>query len=516
MYQLETAQVKPINQNGFWLEEDVSSKTINQLFQDYKKAIFYLSNNFYPPGTIVYLAMEDIKSLPYLDITMTLADWFTAIGLTALPTTNVPPDLSPTLVKYGDAWKANYQIKTVPAVYAPDVVVPESERVDLLLQRANTDYELMGRRCLATVNGYLHLTESDENGFHIRDGGKSAKFCNKTQVGLLSFNKISNIQLIPITREMIQQPQYIDNLDISHDAIPLREKVYLNTGVDLRTKTILVSIGGYLHVLNEDVETGIESMNPDPVTLSITNGNVWITGISVPYDPSKPIKIGQAVTGGGIKPFTSVMEIVKTGNNITAIRLNNAPILTGSYELTFYNNISQKSIVDVVSDSTIVINWYKLNYAHRYFEQRRYMDMSSLGLSTSVNNPSQVSVEEFYSNETIKRYLELSQSFIIVLDSTDPLDFFIDYKMLESSKLPGTYYNHEEPNYPMQIGLGRLGNYWKTFDDQKWVLSVEESYYYYYGFETTQYLIETSIDESLDTRKPIDYADAYLMVMGID
>ena len=62
------------------------------------------------------------------------------------------------------------------------------------------------------------------------------------------------------------------------------------------------------------------------------------------------------------------------------------------------------------------------------------MDMSSLGLSSSVNNPSQISVEEFYSNETILRYLEMSQTFFIIFDNQD---LFSEFHIIESGKLPG-------------------------------------------------------------------------------
>ena len=81
------------------------------------------------------------------------------------------------------------------------------------------------------------------------------------------------------------------------------------------------------------------------------------------------------------------------------------------------------------------------------------MDLSSLALESNYNNPSQISVEEIYSDEVIKRYLELSQSFLIVVDNNE---FFCDYKLTESGKLPGIFYSYDKtiPVYPFTIRIG--------------------------------------------------------------
>ena len=79
MYQLESAKVKPFNQNGFWLDVDVSTKTIGQMFLEYRKAIlFYLTvllsgNSLFRYGKY--------KAFYLLDESLTLSQWFTAIGI---------------------------------------------------------------------------------------------------------------------------------------------------------------------------------------------------------------------------------------------------------------------------------------------------------------------------------------------------------------------------------------------------------------------------------------------------
>ena len=412
MYQLESAKVKPVDRFGYWLDEDVSTKTIAELFSDYRKAYFILSNNFLL-GQVLYLDMELMKTLNFLNESMTLAEWFTDIGNLALPTTTTVPDFSPQLVRFGDAWKANYSMTAVHPTFAIDVDVPASEKTDLLLTRVDTDYIAMGNYCLVSINGLLHRSEGSVDGLRVREAVKSSKICNKTQVGLLSFLKVGTFQILPMNRDMLVQP---------HPALKMKEKIYLDLGMDLNNKSVLLSLGGYLHAAD--------------------------------------------------------------------------------------------GICRIAGERSICIDFYKIPFAKRYFEQRKLMDVSPLGLSSSVNNPSQISVEELFSDETIKRYIELSQSFLIIVDNPE---FFSEFKLLESGELPGIYYSYSnvEPDYPMQLGLGLIGNYWKQFDDGKWVMSVDRGYYDHYNFETTSYLEENSIDDTRRADKPFEYADAFEVTMGL-
>lgn len=414
MYQLESAKVKPIDRFGYWLDEDVSTKTIGELFADYRKAWFILSNDFLL-GQVLYLDMELMKSINFINESMTLSEWFTDIGNASLSTwtTTIVPDFSPQIVKYGDAWKANYNMTAVHPTYAIDVEVPESEKTDLLLTRENTDYMSMGQHCLISINGHLHRTEGSVDGLRVREGVKSSKKCNKTQVGILSFLNVASFQILPMNRTMLVQP---------NPALKMKEKIYLDLGMDLNNKSVLLSLGGYLH--------------------------------------------------------------------------------------------ANDGICRIAGKSSICIDFYKVPYVKRYFEQRKMMDVSSLGLSSSPTGPSQVLVEELFSDETIKRYIEMSQSFLIIVDNPE---FFSEFKQLESGELPGVYYGftEEEPLFPMQLGLGLLGNYWKTYDDGKWVMSVDGGYYNYYNFETTTFLEETTIDDTRRADKPFEYADAFEVTMGL-
>lgn len=402
MYQLESAKVKPFGRNGFWQDEDISAKTIGEIFQDYKKGILILSNNFLV-GTL-YLDIEDMKSLVFINTEITLSNWFIEIGNTALPTTTVAPDFSSKIVKYGDAWKANYDFQEVSPTANPDSQLPLSSRPDLLLKREGTDYMAMGKQCLVSINGLLHLSGGSVHGLRVRDGGHSARIANKTQVGLLSFNQIGDFQLIPFNRSMVANPnEYID----------LKQRIYLNVGTEITNKGIMLSIGGYLHAIDTTAIGGLIAEDPGSFHVVKTAGNYWITGLSIAIDINKPFKIGQHVTGSGIPTNTTLREWIITGNQITSLRLSNQIEFTNTSAILIMNEPASINIFDVVGPSTIRINWFKIPFIQRYMESRKLIDLSTLGLSVNPDNESQVSIEELYTDETILRYLELSQSFLI-------------------------------------------------------------------------------------------------------
>ena len=102
----------------------------------------------------------------------------------------------------------------------------------------------MSRYCLISVNGLLHKADGSVNGLYVRDGAKSSRIANKTNVGIISFKDVGEFDIIPINRNMIKQPS---------ETLRLKEKIYLDLNTDLSNKTVLLSLGGYLHAVDNIV-----------------------------------------------------------------------------------------------------------------------------------------------------------------------------------------------------------------------------------------------------------------------
>lgn len=76
--------------------------------------------------------------------------------------------------------------------------------VQLTRPNTNTDLELLHKKCLLTVNGYIHPTVYEDNKLFVKNATDSMLKTKANHIGLLSFSKL-NVDLIkrPITLDMI-------------------------------------------------------------------------------------------------------------------------------------------------------------------------------------------------------------------------------------------------------------------------------------------------------------------------
>jgi hypothetical protein len=129
---------------------------------------------------------------------------------------------------------------------------PDSDKTDIWLTRPKTDYLLIQKHCLATVNGLMHRLDADNSGAYIKDGGVTFARSNNAMIGLLSFLDVGEIRTHSITPEMVYHP---------HPTGRLRDSAYINLPFDSTGKVVGVVIAGYLHLLSNDVaSTGDKSI----------------------------------------------------------------------------------------------------------------------------------------------------------------------------------------------------------------------------------------------------------------
>lgn len=409
MYQLVTALAKPKGRNGRWLEVDLSTTLLSQIYRDYSRAILILSNDLLSSN--VSLDIEAIRDQAVM-VDLNPNAWFATLGNKSLPTSNTIPELQVKTVKYSDAWYSNYNVQPVDNLAHPNAQLPTSEKEDLLLTRAKTDYSLFHKNCLVTVNGLVHRTQLSGYGIYVDDGAASGRIANRNQIGIISFREVAEIEIVPITRDMIYR---------NHPDLKLGDRAYVNLGRELDGKTVLMVLGGYLHVLD--------------------------------------------------------------------------------------------SSYSCVGDTMMMINFAYVPLAQRYFQSKHLIDLSSLGLSEVEVNKELTSVEELFSDEVIEAYMTLSQSFFVIVDTPE---LYIERHKLENTKLPGRFICGIQPVYPLEVGLGRMGDYWKVNDDGRWVIAVEENYLPEYQFEHTHWKKNHAIDDSRITTSPIRYNSGYMLEIGRD
>lgn len=253
--------------------------------------------------------------------------------------------------------------------------------------------------------------------------------------------------------------------------LPLSEKTSLrlernNPPTDMQVffDHCLVSINGFIHRTDCDGKYAY-ILNANESLFKSKQNQIGLISF---YDIGKLEQV----------PITLDM-IHKQPNNVpmknkTYIKLNrdttnkSIMLVLGGY-LLFIDNQSLYQI----NDDTVSIDFTKMPLLERYFESNPYLNLKDLGLPTSSDNESVINVPEFMSDETLTKYLMLSQSFFVLVETSN---IFTNKIYLKPSNLPGMFMAHKEPVYPMFVSNGRIAEYWKTYEDNCWSVNVQDSY----------------------------------------
>lgn len=236
MYSYQRGIIKELGPRGKWIERDLSDTPVKDLFVEFEKVYIVLSHPLIE-GQIALNRDSIPKHMAPMLITATVNDWLASLGTLSLPTTNEVPDIEVVYAKYRDAWQAGYDINPVGRDLHPDQAIPDADKVDLRLTRSGIDYYKMYKECLITVNGLIHRNNFTSNGLHVIDGAKKK---NNNLVGIYHLGELGMVDQVPILPEhVIKGP----------NEQPLSEVVYLklDDSVDIANKSVLLSIGGYLH-----------------------------------------------------------------------------------------------------------------------------------------------------------------------------------------------------------------------------------------------------------------------------
>jgi hypothetical protein len=132
------------------------------------------------------------------------------------------------------------------------------------------------------------------------------------------------------------------------------------------------------------------------------------------------------------------------------------------------------SDVKVLGDKSIKLLMNRIPYWERYMESRGTIDMSSMERFHKVNE-TDISLYDnagFNSDECIKELLTLSQSFLVEI-ATDNMS--VRAVKTTNTGLPGRFYWHEQPLFPLRTELGKLPSYVSFEEDGVFVLCIDNN-----------------------------------------
>lgn len=164
-------------------------------------------------------------------------------------------------------------------------------------------------------------------------------------------------------------------------------------------------------------------------------------------------------------------------------------------------------------DNSMVIEWWKVPFRRRYFDTKRFIDLSSFE-DTFDRNPGHhdtLDIVKASTDEAIGAYMELSQTFVILLDAKS---MYWDMEEVEQTDLPGRYYTYSRPSAPLLLDNGFMAEYVAKPENGTWVLAIDNGYNYYYYEETKPPETNDYIPDAEVSRKPYRYCRGWLLEMG--
>lgn len=356
--------------NNGWKKSNLSALPLNIIYQTYLKVYVELTHPSIQ--TPVWIDMDDYAA-ECVGLTKTLAEWLVDIGDRALNHIE-EPKTEPRFIRYNDAMRCGYAIKPVKAGYDMPANASVYDLPDVALTRPlyPTDMSMLHTDCLVTVNGLIHMTDTDGKQAFVYDANKSLIKSNHNQLGIISFAEIGQLTKERLKVENIFNP----NVDKT-----LKDCVYFRVDADTTDASFFLVLSGYM-------------VFPKP-------GLLW-----------------------------------KVSDNVYALDLNELP------------------------------------YVERIYDASLYIDVG-IGLSKSHINEHLISLQEAYSDDVIKRYFTMSQSFFVKVDVPR---LCMNLISIQHCNLPGVFTAYQEPTYPLLVSYGKFVEYWKSLDDGYWSVTVQDSF----------------------------------------
>lgn len=238
MYTLIKAFGKPQGTSKRWVEIELGNLPINIAYKTFEKMYAVLSNPFLTNE--VSLDLDLVRS-QIGGLTITFNQFLVSNGNNALPTDDVIPEIKTKYIQYSDAFRAGYKVTPTDPETHPDLPISSTEKDWLFLSHPEVDFEVFCKRAMVSINGYFHFVTGNKEGAWIVDGMKSNHVSHENQIGILSFDRIGDLEYIQIKPEMVYKQS---------DEQALKNKAYIDIGQDVTNKTIILVIAGVMHLLN--------------------------------------------------------------------------------------------------------------------------------------------------------------------------------------------------------------------------------------------------------------------------
>ncbi len=248
MYQFIRAVLMAKGKNKTWVDTNISTVTLSSLYANYLDGYIVLRHT--SSGlTDLFLDYKTLKNLDIKFINLTFETWLLTLAPNSLPTILVEPVITHSNILFSDAYQSRFNAKM--------------DGSDIILSKDNIDTNHLQNRVLTSVNGVLHpnIAEGEEQ-LRIKYNLGTPPKIRKT-IGLYSFVDIGDVEQHPITKSMIYN---------SNSGTKKYESVVIKTNLNITGKSILLSIGGFIHISDGVFDV----INENPCTILVRTNRLNI------------------------------------------------------------------------------------------------------------------------------------------------------------------------------------------------------------------------------------------------
>ena len=263
------------------------------------------------------------------------------------------------------------------------------------------------------------------------------------------------------------------------------------TDISLLHKYCLITVNGYIH--NTDTDANHTYVYDGAKTMKISEDNRFGILSFIDVGELEKIKIKKEdILPARIDGLLKEKIIFKIDEDIGD---DSFMLSLGGYLI-----VPQEDIFWKQGNNTYMLDIKRLPYIERIMESKEFIDISSLNIRTSTIGDDTVEVENLYSDEVIRNYFTLSQSFFIRIKTNNIST--VKYAM-NRINTPGAFIMDQKPSMPMFVNHGRMVEYWSQKQGDRYFVTVPDSYFRNYALRYRHKASPQNIDNSLMAENPI-------------
>lgn len=178
-----------------------------------------------------------------------------------------------------------------------------------------------------------------------------------------------------------------------------------------------------------------------------------------------------------------------------------------------YLHFFDEKIYHMVSERVMCIEFLNYRFLDRFYESGRFIDLSTLPVERGRLNDTQILLDSLFSDDCIKAYFQLPQSFVVLLDAED---LFTEHVGLEAPNMPGMFVTGIKPELPLVGGYGRMLDYWFTYEDRKYSITCSDDRIDMRQYNTTNWFQLLSVADHRLPEEPVKKGNAFFWRFGTD